>query len=245
VERLPLELIAQILDAAIQVAVPIGAFDVLTDGGDGDNTRVLSRLSTVSAKWQKAVDAINFHDISLISVDWEQFVKTFSPCRRRRNSRTLGKITTCEALEGDGVFHENFGQCDPRTLDLYWKDMALTVRIIWNELHSWGNDLCVSSLRVIFPEHPCVYRMGGKSDLRPGLPNIDLSKYYDVEYVLPTLQWVETPHVSAKASRISPGYLWHLASSLYFLEVVGACSRRERKKKRKISSVCSNRYVFL
>jgi hypothetical protein len=195
---LPFELMLNILDLAVQ------------ESGNTyrNDSKTLSKLSTISTRWQSAVESITFRNILLKTSDWQQFTDFFAKYNRRQNLNKLAISISREEMEGGRLFWPNYEQCDSNSLNVYWGNVASMVECIWNELSSWGNNLRVWMLRVDFPQHPCLYRDSPLSTLQAGIPYNDLSKY---GHVLSELKSVTKLVLAAKRARLCHSYLWKLA----------------------------------
>ncbi|KAF2416679.1 hypothetical protein EJ08DRAFT_666618 [Tothia fuscella] len=219
-----------LLPAASRLSVELISLIISFVYQNPNRTRVDPRFSsfaTVSRQWKGLVEEIIFKKIGIDVAEFATFSRYLSGTSkyRRRFLKTVNiKLENINALEGQLDFKQDpMEEYSPHpSLDEYGRRMAAAVRDLWEEFHSWGDDLRIQRFYISACPHPLTAKPSEieSSHLLARIPYIRFSDYLEPGYQFPTLLCIRDFFISSEESRVSPSSVIGLVTTMRDLDSI-------------------------
>lgn len=167
-----------------------------------------------------------FREINTNFEDFATFTQIFAGNSERQQFLKVAHINLVglEGLEDELEFDQDPTEAyapDPN-LDAYGKRVSFAIKDVWEELHSWGNDLSIDRFYLYFPPHPAteVSYSDDWSSLLVRVPYIHILDSYTQGYRLPELSAIRELYLNSEESRVSPASMMSLVATMPDLDEI-------------------------
>jgi hypothetical protein len=176
----------------------------------------LAPLATISTEWQKIVESHLFSSLWIESEDWETFLELLARRERRKYVKYITLTISGSAMSEGLAFRGSVGTSRLSHLQQeHWQRLSDSVRTLYSELDSWGEDLAIVGLSLEFPKHPVIANADryDQASIKSGIPYQDLSACFPPDFTLPEWPTVKKLSVRGNEHRVSTSFLWKLAKA--------------------------------